>query len=59
MRESDPAVVALAESWASMDGKDRQFKECGDLRDAYLSEALELSGNLKNRGYKIIPLNGE
>jgi hypothetical protein len=56
MRESDPEVIALAASWASLDGKSRKFIEDGDLRDAYLSEALELALHLKNRGYKIIPL---
>lgn len=57
MHESDPEIIALAESWASADGKSRQFhdpKDIGGYREGYLSDALDLAIRLKGRGYMIV-----
>lgn len=60
----DNAAEALADSWASIDGKMKQFRRCknGDeLEDTegyyqgYLCDAEEMERRLKVRGYEIVP----
>jgi phosphoserine phosphatase len=58
------AAEALAEAWASIDGKAEQFKSCKadseaeDLMgfyEGYLADAQEMIKRLQDRGYKVVP----
>lgn len=63
------AIHALAESWASMDGKLDQFSKeaAGEITDEHpaytgaylqsLAEAEELIYQLGKRGFKIVPMD--
>jgi hypothetical protein len=62
MTTPDAATEALAEAWASIDGKLEQFRQCRDDGFAeeadgyyvgYLSDAEELRRRLEARGYVI------
>jgi len=66
---SNPAVTALAEALASMDGKLERFRferdsldskeaEIGGHYDGYMIEAEEVIVRLRRRGFDIIPLAG-
>ena len=52
---TDPATIALADAWASIDGKMEQFRKGGDRRDSYVADATALRKRLRARGYKIVP----
>lgn len=43
---TDPATIALADAWASIDGK---------LYDNRIDKATALRKRLRARGYKIVP----
>lgn len=48
-------IDALAEAWASIDGKLDQFRSgAGGYRDGYLSEAEEMLRRLETRGFRLI-----
>ena len=54
------AIEALAESWASLDGKLEEFRAGRAGKDiegdyhGYLSDAAELAKRLESRGYLIV-----
>lgn len=59
------AVEALADSWASIDGKLDQFRDCKaspmleeDLGsyEGYMAEAQEMIKRIEVRGFKLVPL---
>jgi hypothetical protein len=58
----NPAIQALAEAWASIDGKLDLYRAENDgaaesgFRDGYDTEARELIERLEMRGYTIVPL---
>jgi hypothetical protein len=69
--DPSPAILALAEAWASIDGKLDLFRheydaapDCGDhdnpddtrTFDGYVIEAQELLARLRMRGFTIVPL---
>lgn len=58
-------IEALADAWASIDGKRADFIRCKIDRDwedehgtygGYLAEAKEITKRLAVRGYKIVPI---
>lgn len=57
------AIEAVAEAWASIDGKLDEFKggKCGfDEKghfDGYMSEASELISRIGRRGFKVVAAN--
>lgn len=60
-----PEVVAIAETWASIDGKLTEFKRCQTDQEAeaelgyyegYISEAEEAVKRLAHRGFVIVPM---
>lgn len=62
---NDVAIEALAESWASIDGKLDRFRACkenGGLDDVeghykgYLCDAEEMIRRLETRGFTVVPL---
>jgi phosphoserine phosphatase len=62
------AVEAVAEAWASMDGKLEEFQK-GKTADSiesfgghyagYMSDADELVDRIKERGFILVPITGE
>lgn len=56
------AVEALAEAWASIDGKLDEFRAANgeDVtghRDGYLIEAAEMIERMERRGYTVVALD--
>lgn len=66
-----PEVEALAEVWASLDGKLKEFQEekliekggfanstviAGGYRAGYLCEAEEAINRLRDRGFDVLPI---
>ena len=61
--DDSAAVEALAEAWASMDGKAEKFRACKADREAemkmghyrgYLADAEGMIERLEDRGYTIV-----
>jgi hypothetical protein len=55
-------VEAVAEAWASMDGKLDEFRATDQWhghRDGYLAEAHELIERVRRRGWILVPACGE
>lgn len=58
----ESATEAVAEAWASIDGKLDGFRAPGDpggLRAGYMADAEELIRRVGARGVAIVPLEGE
>ncbi len=55
-------IEAIAEVWASIDGKLREFAlgRAGDdaegYYEGYLAEATEMLGRLLDRGFQVVPI---
>jgi hypothetical protein len=61
----DSATEALADAWASIDGKLDKFRAGKDLHieeqpgghyEGYMADAEELARRLKKRGFVIVPV---
>jgi hypothetical protein len=61
-KPTESATAAVAEAWASIDGKLDGFHAPGDPKGhhaGYMAEAEELICRIMARGYAIVPLEGE
>ena len=54
MIETDElAILAIAESWASIDGKD--LTDEGGFKAGYIEDAMTMLTRISNRGFKVVP----
>lgn len=60
--EASPAVLALADAWASVDGKLEKYRRDDGsnpvlgYRDGYRADAATLIDRLATRGFAVVPL---